>query len=140
MTDDRRQTTEVRYDDLIGLPFKENGRGPDVYDCYGVAIEVNRRLGKEIPDYAILVAQVVEVIQQEVDNHKHEFMRVSKPEPGDIVLIRSEPGSGDHFGVIVGRSVFLHASARTGDVHRVRLDHPFYRDRIEGIYRYEEGS
>lgn len=127
----------MKYDDLIGLPFEENGRGPAFYDCYGLALEVNRRLGKEIPDYAILVAHIVESIQQEVDKHKHEFTRVSEPEPGDIVLIRSEPGVGDHFGVIVERGAFLHASARTGDVHRVRLDHPFYKNRIEGIYRYE---
>ena len=27
-------------DDLLGVPYKVHGRGPDSYDCYGLVIEV----------------------------------------------------------------------------------------------------
>lgn len=36
--------------DLIGLPYQENGRGPEGYDCYGLAIEVEKRFGKKLRD------------------------------------------------------------------------------------------
>ena len=132
--------SSLKYDDLIGKAFEENGRGPETYDCYGVAIEINRRAGKTIPDYALLVDHALAVIQEKISEHKHEFVKVSEPEPGDIVLIRSEPGAGDHFGVIVERGAFLHTSSKAGHVHKVRLDHPFYKDRIEGIYRFKQNT
>lgn len=36
--------------DLVGLPYRDGGRGPDAYDCYGLVIEIFRRAGKSMPD------------------------------------------------------------------------------------------
>lgn len=36
--------------DLIGIPYKDNGRDRRGMDCYGVAIEVERRFGKTLQD------------------------------------------------------------------------------------------
>ena len=39
-----------RYDDLIGVPYKERGRGLGGMDCYGLAIECCARMGKRLRD------------------------------------------------------------------------------------------
>jgi hypothetical protein len=40
----------VRYDDLLGIPYKPHGRGEDGLDCFGLILVISRRLGKPIPD------------------------------------------------------------------------------------------
>jgi cell wall-associated NlpC family hydrolase len=37
--------------DLIGKPYVKGARGPDAFDCWGVCVEVYRRLGVILPDY-----------------------------------------------------------------------------------------
>ena len=36
--------------DLIGIPYKDHGRDFSGMDCYGIAIEVLKRFGKNLPD------------------------------------------------------------------------------------------
>lgn len=36
--------------DLIGKKYLHNGRGPEAYDCYGLVIEIARRMGKTVKD------------------------------------------------------------------------------------------
>lgn len=37
--------------ELVGVPFKYGGRGPDYYDCYGLIMELYRRCRSvELPD------------------------------------------------------------------------------------------
>ena len=125
----------LRYADLIGKPFREYGRGPEGYDCYGVYLEVNRRLGREVPDLESVAIGQTEVILAKVEESRKLFERVSDPQPGDLVLIENEPGQCRHIGVVVGRGFFLQACDRIG-IHRSRLDHRLWRQRIEGVYRY----
>lgn len=37
-------------DDLLGVPYKEHGRDKSGYDCYGLVIEIEKRLGYELRD------------------------------------------------------------------------------------------
>lgn len=36
--------------DLIGVPYKKNGRDKNGFDCYGLALEVEKRLGTPLND------------------------------------------------------------------------------------------
>lgn len=109
------------FDDLIGKPYKEHGRGLDGYDCYGVCMKVCERIGIKLP---------------EVDELSSEpFYKPEKPQLGDIVLINA--GVERHVGVMLDRLQLLtvYSTGRRG-VHRMRIDHPWIKDRILGIYRY----
>jgi hypothetical protein len=39
--------------DLVGKPYAHGARGPDAYDCWGLCVEVYRRRGIDLPDYAV---------------------------------------------------------------------------------------
>ena len=42
----------IRYDDLIGVPFKNHGRDVKTgLDCYGLVMEVYRRFGIRLPEF-----------------------------------------------------------------------------------------
>jgi len=111
----------IKYDDLIGKPYKEDGRGPDGYDCYGVCMEVCKRAGINLPEF------------NELKDSK--FLHIDKPDIGDLVLIRST--CDQHAGVMVSKSKLLQVNS-TGHrgVHEMRLDHPWIKGRIIGYYRY----
>ena len=40
----------IDVSDLIGVPYLDNGRTLEGLDCYGLAIEVEKRLGKKLRD------------------------------------------------------------------------------------------
>jgi len=44
----------MTYEDLLIVPYKENGRDENGMDCYGFVIELLRRAGKKLPDLAYL--------------------------------------------------------------------------------------
>jgi hypothetical protein len=48
------QGVAVTYEDLLIVPYKENGRDTDGMDCYGFVIELLRRAGKNLADIAYL--------------------------------------------------------------------------------------
>ena len=41
----------IKYDDLLGVPFKAHGRDKSGMDCYGLVLECLRREGKSLPDF-----------------------------------------------------------------------------------------
>lgn len=41
----------MRYDDLLGVPFKVHGRDKSGMDCYGLVLECCKREGKHLPDF-----------------------------------------------------------------------------------------
>jgi len=104
------------FDDLIGKPYKENGRGPDGYDCYGLVLTVCHRLGIDLPDRQELL--------------KVPFEKVEIKQHGDIVFIPP-----DHVGVMENKNMMLQVMIRH-PVHRMKINHPWVKDRIEGFYRY----
>lgn len=118
--------------DLIGKPFRDGGRGPDDYDCWGLAVEVFRRAGIDLPDYQISCEASADVDQQ-INTQRHEWARCAGEIPVPALAVFRDRGLCTHVGVWLGGGRIIHAFERTG-VAIVRADHPYWRSRIEGFY------
>ena len=65
----------------IGKPYKENGRGPDNYDCWGIVKVVAELIEIELPDLYL-----PDVMNDDFINDKKKlFVKLDKPEPYAIV-------------------------------------------------------
>ena len=76
--------------DLLGKPYKAHARGPEAYDCYGLVIEVEKRLGHTMPD---LYTKLSNSDQWEFDPHNVDFasemtgmVKTDKPSFGDVIV------------------------------------------------------
>lgn len=96
--------------DLIGVPYKENGRSKEEgFDCYGLAIEVERRLGKKLNDVVY-------------NNHDIELSNKYAPtlnvkltnsiEEGNLIEMHLK--NTLHIGVILNDREFIHATEKYG--------------------------
>lgn len=113
--------------DLLGKPFRDGARGPDAFDCVGLLIEVERRLGHPMRpwgSHARLLAQ-----------GKAEWERVTDPQPGDAILLYSDHPQW-HVAVVCGNGYMLHAHSGAG-VARERYNSFPWHKRIEGFYRWK---
>lgn len=114
--------------DLLGKPFKAGARGPEAYDCVGVLLAIQHRLGHPLPAYTSDLWGLAAARGDTWD-------RVTDPKPGDAILIRSSSPPW-HVGVVCGGGYMIHAHCDAGAVTRVRYDaHPWHK-RIEGFYRW----
>jgi cell wall-associated NlpC family hydrolase len=120
--------------DLIGKPFADGGRGPDTYDCWGLACEVFRRYGIILPDYQIS-CHAKEAIDRQVLAELPRWRRcdpVQPPAPSLLVL-KQHTRFCNHTGVYLGAGRFLHTLEKTGAVIE-RTDHAFWKRKIVGYY------
>lgn len=122
------------YVDLIGKPFERGARGPEKYDCVGLALEMARRLGKHPPNY----------LSDEEELHRHlaadgsalaDCKCIDAAEPGCVVLLRMNENLR-HLAFMVDSSRMLHTTARTGCVIE-RVTDPLWKPRVLGFYSLE---
>ena len=120
----------ANFDDLIGVPFAYDGRGPEKYDCYGLVMELSRRDGIILPDFihssdmALNAATVGVVLPQ--------WEQIEKC-PGAIALIRIGKYVA-HVGYVIDDNRMIHTWEESGGVTIQRLD--AWQHRIVGFYRY----
>ncbi len=123
------------YTDLLGKPFEYGGRGPDAFDCYGLAVELYRRAAMVLPDYA-------SSDQPEAQGGgflhgaDHYFDRVAQPQPLDIILFQVVPRYITHCGVYVGHGRFIHIMQRIS-VACEELASPVWQQKQRGVYRFK---
>ena len=123
--------------DLIGVPFVSKGRDPKTgLDCWGLVVEVGRRMGKNIPDFYVdaMDSKQIGVIKEFVEK---DWQKAEKPDTGVIVGIRLDrgclPDVTQHFGVCLDRRRFIHTMQDTG-VIITDLNHRFFKNIITGFY------
>lgn len=125
----------VNLRDLIGKPYAVHGRGPDAYDCFGLAIEVCRRYGKILEDsfYDEITSDMERRLIDETKAVIHAE-RLPGPVEGAVVefLIAGKPR---HVGVCLGDGTFIHALKDLG-VRTSELS--AWSKRIEGFYTWHE--
>jgi len=102
---------DLEFCDLIGTPFEYGGRGPDSYDCYGLLMELYKRVGVDITDYGSSSrgAEIIAMMLGKV----HEWKEVS-PQPGCTMLIKLPMSM--HVGFLLPNKKFIHTTRSTGGV------------------------
>jgi len=133
----KSQISNLKYEDLIGRPYKLGGRGPADYDCWGLVLEVSRRAGIELPDIDVPAdnparGRVISV--QKRDN----FIRLDRPEKYSIVLLRIIDDANLirwHVGFVLEAGRFIHTTEKMG-ANISSLKDPKWRLHIEGYYKY----
>ncbi len=129
----------IDYTDLLGKEFAYGGRGPDEYDCYGLAIEVRRRVGLFTPpDY--LSCEEPGLIQERLWSAKHLFRQLEAPRPYCVASFWFRPGITSHIGVVLEDFMrFIHVSFSAG-VAVERLSDPAWRRRVTGFWEHAGGE
>lgn len=120
------------YMDLLGLPFERGARGPNSYDCYGLAREMFRRAGITVPDFTSPGS--VEQIEALISSASRSWRKVPIGTVGALVTFRVD-GAGAHVGYMLPNDRFIHAIAPEG-VTTERLTNN-YRLRPVASYIYE---
>lgn len=122
--------------ELIGVPFQDGGRDQNIgFDCYGLAMEVFRRYGTELPDFRIGCEEASR-IDGAIDANRRLWIRCDPSDPPvpSLVVIRfNSPQFCNHTGVYIGAGKFIHTRERIG-VNIDRIDSPAWRRLIEGFY------
>lgn len=102
----------INIDDLVGKPYITNGRGPNGYDCYGLAIEVEKRFGhtwKNIEDCKKLNYDFDDCLNQWKTLVK--IKEISSPQKeGDVVFIKNNKGIISHIGIYLGDGMVIHCN------------------------------
>lgn len=127
------------WSNYVGIPFIDFGRDFSGCDCYGlVRLALEQEFGKVLPSFLGEYDDTCdhETIEGIIEHWKPLLSgrRVVTPREGDVVVI-TVAGAEAHVGLYVGDGLILHAWKRaTGSVLQ-RMDHPFFKGRIEGFYR-----
>ena len=127
--------------DLIGVPFLDKGRDPKRgLDCWGLVLEVQRRIGNAVPDYAVTSCYASGECDAWVRGESvgGKWVDVDEPLPGDIVVMETNPnmpGCIDHCGVFIGGGRFIHAIQKHEvSAPKLRLASMF--GKVRGFYRW----
>lgn len=119
--------------DLLGIGYKEHGKGGDGYDCFTLAQEVYRRHGMVLPDFDYTFSN--EGKEDAVDSNRYQFVKIPSPEPLCIITFRYHPKYVSHVGVAIDHCRMIHA-VRSSGVKIERYDSIWYKPKIEGFYRW----
>lgn len=125
----------VDCSDLIGLPYRTNGRFTDSpflgIDCYGVAIEYSRRMGKKLKDL-IRMNSGESTPELAVDNIPSLNIK-----PTDYIkegtLLEMYKNGILHVGIALNKKLMIHATENQG----VRISPIGFYD-IKGMYEIWE--
>lgn len=150
----------VTYYDLLSARFRYNGRGEDnTYDCYGLCMEVARRMGIDLPEIRTpkgLVGMEKLLINETeggvrwrpvapeeaqwgvIEGHDRMGNRaIYGIKQGAIAYFRVE-GLLAHVGIVIGPDRFIHAWEKAGGVCVERLT--AWKPRLVGLYEHKSDS
>ena len=109
--------------DLLGKAYKAHARGPNSYDCYGLVLEVENRLGHIMPD---LYTRLAENDQWELDPHNVNFAsemtgmeKTECPAFGDVIVFFDKKGRIFHTGVYLKNNDVLHCNRAGVNIMKV---------------------
>jgi cell wall-associated NlpC family hydrolase len=115
---------------LIGIPYRDEGRGPDFYDCYGLIKHLyQNQLNVDIPDYRSPEDRrlVSAIFRSEL-----RLWAPCEKQFGAVALLRV-PGMF-HCGFMLNNNDFIHTWEHSGGVCIEQLSD--WSARLVGVYKY----
>lgn len=107
------QTTTAEtpnFIDLIGVPYKTNGRSKKGFDCYGLAIEVLNRYGKHLDDLLVDFGRYPSLCEE--DSFLLNVKKTTEIKPSNLIELTFNDGL--HIGVIISATEYIHATKNQG--------------------------
>lgn len=127
MKNTHQQSIQDCLPKIIGLPYS-------AFDCYELIQLLYKKAFSIELDTLYQVTPDELGVNKMMEQKKGDFIKVTKPEAGDIILINII-GLTCHVGVYIGGGKFLHTRKSTGSViDRISR----WEKRIEGYYRCAE--
>jgi len=123
------------YIDLIGKPYKANCSGPDYYNCFGLVMEIYRRMGVELPNVNEIVDFDYKGIDDEFARNLPLYIKLTSPYPGCIIAFKMTKEFVTHVGVVLDHCNMIHIRRGIG-VSITRFDSPLWKSKLEGYYTY----
>ncbi len=118
--------------DLLGKSFNYGGRGPFEYDCYGLAMEIYKRRGIDLPDFGS--SPSASWIHRMISEGKKLFIELKAPEPFCLVTFAIRPPYTTHIGVVLKDGYrFIHIMTKS-QVTIERLDGLQWKKKITGYF------
>ena len=132
------QTDSLR--DLIGIPFVDGGRDPNVgLDCWGLCRVVFRRCGVMVPDFPAACYDAIgihmQIMDQSVTGH---WAALAVPDHVCLAVMAIDadaPHVCQHLGVYIGNGQIIH-TLRKRHAHLIRVNDRFFARKIRGFYRW----
>ena len=101
--------------DLIGIRFKNRGRSiNEGFDCYGLAIEVSKRLGHELKDVFYETSNSItfsKTAESVIKDMSQNVCKTEEMQLGNLIVFSDERGHMVHIGVILDEEYFIHCSS-----------------------------
>lgn len=122
--------------DLLGVRFTSHGRSiNEGFDCYGLAIEVSKRLGHNLKDLWYEKA-CPETFTKNADEGLgiNNIFETNNLELGNLIVFSDDKGNMIHIGVMLDDECFIHADI--GGVRVTRLE-DYYRKNWK-VYTWQQ--
>lgn len=120
-------------DDLVGRGFKQGSRGPDSYDCFGLAAELIARTGYILPEHptAESLIMAAAMIERKESAYCRPIVRI---EPWCLLLF--EMADGLHLGVAMEDTRYMiHCSKLRGGVRIEKWRKYPWAEKLHGFYK-----
>jgi lipoprotein Spr len=125
----------IKYSDLIGKPFVYGGRGETGYDCYGLIMEILKRLDVQPEEYGYSTDEnMIHLMMTSAEQTSH--WQECQLQPNCILLIKLGRFVR-HVGFYLGGNKFIHCWEKSNGVVVETLSTDWEK-RIVGCYQYAE--
>lgn len=103
---------KINVSDLIGVPFLEFGRNKDIgLDCYGLAIEIEKRYGKKLNDVVLEKFDKNKLIKT---LPKINVEKTNEMQEGSILEYYCKKDNRLHIAVYLGKGEIIQATENQG--------------------------
>jgi cell wall-associated NlpC family hydrolase len=134
----------IKTSDFLGKAYQSGGRGPEVYDCWGLVMAAMKQTGTDLPDYgvnpddtnAVAVLAAIEKYSSAWEQYPPDYVQAATIPAGLVVAFQlKRPGDITHAGVTLGHGNFIHCIQKKGVCVEPLAR---YQKLIEGIYEFTD--